>query len=326
MNKLQDSTFEGAMATEEVDPRFADLDAWSLTSSMEAMWEGQLAAVAAIGHALPAITAATEAAKAALGDRGRIVYVGAGTSGRVAVQDGAELTPTFAWPNERVRFIVAGGDSAFVTSVEGAEDDVDDAVTQVNAARLTPSDVVIGVAASGTTPFTVAALQQAGSSGAVTIGVANNPNTALLASAKFPILVETGRELIAGSTRMKAGTAQKVVLNLISSGIMLRFGRVYRGMMVNMPPTNAKLKRRAEAIVAQIAHCDLSHAARSLEQADGDIKTAVLLTLGVGRVDAETILRNCDGNLRRVFAALVRDRDRNSKGAAGPKRAGSVEP
>jgi N-acetylmuramic acid 6-phosphate etherase len=314
------------MTTEEVDPRFADLDAWSLTSSMEAMWEGQLAAVAAIGHALPAITAATEAAKAALGDRGRIVYVGAGTSGRVAVQDGAELTPTFAWPNERVRFIVAGGDSAFVTSVEGAEDDVDDAVTQVNAARLTPSDVVIGVAASGTTPFTVAALQQAGSSGAVTIGVANNPNTALLASAKFPILVETGRELIAGSTRMKAGTAQKVVLNLISSGIMLRFGRVYRGMMVNMPPTNAKLKRRAEAIVAQIAHCDLSHAARSLEQADGDIKTAVLLTLGVGRVDAETILRNCDGNLRRVFAALARDRDRHSKGAAGPKQAGSVEP
>ena len=218
------------MATEEIDPRFADLDAWSLPSAMEAMWEGQLAAVAAIGQALPAITAATEAAKAALGDRGRIVYVGAGTSGRVAVQDGAELMPTFAWPDERLRFIVAGGDSAFVTSIEGAEDDIDDAVKQVNAARLTPHDVVIAVAASGTTPFTVAALQQAGASGAVTIGVANNPGTALLESAKFPILVETGRELIAGSTRMKAGTAQKVVLNLISSGIMLRFGRVYRGI------------------------------------------------------------------------------------------------
>ena len=334
MNRFQSSALDGGwindMATEEVDPRFADLDAWPLTSAMEAMWEGQLAAVAAIGHALPAITAATEAAKAALGDHGRIVYIGAGTSGRVAVQDGAELTPTFAWPNERVRFIVAGGDSAFVTSIEGAEDDVDDAVKQINAARLTPHDAVIAVAASGTTPFTVAALQQAGSSGAVTIGVANNPGTALLASATFPILIETGRELIAGSTRMKAGTAQKVVLNLISSGIMLRLGRVYRGMMVNMQPTNAKLKRRAEAMVAQIAHCDPSHAARSLERADGDIKTAGLLALGVDRVEAETILKNCDGNLRRVFTefAKYRDthRDRHSKAAAPRKQGGAVEP
>src|SRR3954467_7553086 len=285
MNRLQSSAFRTAlkraskeeawtkhMATEEVDPRFADLDAWQLSSAMEAMWEGQLAAIAAIGHALPSITAATEAAKSALGDRGRIVYVGAGTSGRVAVQDGAELMPTFAWPNQRVGFIVAGGETAFVTSIEGAEDDVIDAVKQVKAARLTPHDVVIAVSASGTTPFTVAALQQAGSSGAVTIGVANNPGTALLESVKFPILVETGRELIAGSTRMKAGTAQKVVLNLISSGIMLRLGRVYRGMMVNMQATNAKLERRAEAMVAQIARCNQAQAACALDQADGDIK------------------------------------------------------
>src|SRR5690348_7177166 len=318
------------MATEEVDPRFADLDAWPLSSAMEAMWEGQLAAVAAIGHALPAITAATEAASAALSNGGRLVYVGAGTSGRVAVQDGAELMPTFAWPNERVHFIVAGGAGAFVTSIEGAEDDTGDAIRQINAARLAPHDVVIAVAASGTTPFTVAALQQAGSSGAVTIGVANNPGTTLLASAKFPILIETGRELIAGSTRMKAGTAQKVVLNLISSGIMLRLGRVYRGMMVNMPPTNAKLRRRAEAMVAEIAHCDPSHAASSLEQADGDIKTAVLLALGVDKVEAETVLRNCDGNLRRVFAALAKERDkerdRHPKSAAARKQGGAVEP
>ncbi|MDA9400761.1 N-acetylmuramic acid 6-phosphate etherase [Bradyrhizobium sp. CCBAU 45389] len=318
------------MATEEVDPRFADLDAWSLAVAMEAMWEGQLAAVAAIGRALPAITAATEAAKVALGDHGRLVYVGAGTSGRVAVQDGAELTPTFAWPKERVRFVVAGGDSAFVTSIEGAEDDIDDAVAQINAVRLTAHDVVIAVAASGTTPFTVAALQQAGSCGAVTVGVANNPGTALLASAKFPILIETGRELIAGSTRMKAGTAQKVVLNLISSGIMLRLGRVYRGMMVNMQPTNAKLKRRAEAMVAQIADCDPSHAARSLEQAEGDVKTAVLLALGVDRADAETILRDGGGNLRRVFAELAGDRDshsdRHRKAPAVRKQGGAVEP
>lgn len=314
------------MATEDVDPRFADLDAWPLTSAMEAMWEGQLAAIAAIGHALDAITAAAEEAAAALGDHGRIVYIGAGTSGRVAVQDGAELTPTFAWPNERVRFIIAGGDRAFVASIEGAEDDVDDAVAQINAARPTPHDVVIAVAASGTTPFTVAALQQAGCFGAVTIGVANNPDTSLLASAKFPILLETGRELIAGSTRMKAGTAQKVVLNLISSGIMLRLGRVYRGLMVNMQPTNAKLKRRAEAMVGQIAQCDLSRATRALEKAEGDIKTAVLLALGVDKHEAEAVLTNCQGNLRRVFGDLARDRNPKSDGSGGAQSGGAAEP
>jgi N-acetylmuramic acid 6-phosphate etherase len=313
------------MDTEERDFRFADLDGWSLTAAMEAMWEGQLTAVAAIGPALPAIAAATEAAKAALGDHGRIVYVGAGTSGRVAVQDGAELMPTFAWPNERVRFIVAGGDSAFVTSIEGAEDNTADAVDQTDAARLTPQDVVIAVSASGTTPFTVAALQQAGGSGAVTIGIANNPGTVLLTSAKYPVLIETGRELIAGSTRMKAGTAQKIVLNLISTGIMLRLGRVYRGMMVNMPPTNAKLKRRAEAMVAQIAHCDPSQAAHALEQAEGDIKTAALLALGLDKAQAEAILKECDGNLRRVFAELSKDQAQQLK-AAVARRHGAVKP
>jgi N-acetylmuramic acid 6-phosphate etherase len=293
------------MATEDVDPRFADLDAWSLASAIEAMWEGQLAATAAVGRALPAITAATSAANEALGDHGRLIYVGAGTSGRVAVQDGAELTPTFAWPQERLRFIIAGGESAFVASAEGAEDDVANAVKQIDAARLCPHDVVIAVAASGTTPFTVAALQQAGTYGAVTIGVANNPATALLTSAKFPVLVETGQELIAGSTRMKAGTAQKIVLNLISTGIMLRLGRVYRGMMVNMQTTNAKLKRRAEAMVARIAGCDQAQAACALEQTEGDIKMAALVVLGYGKAEAELMLARHKGNLRRVFADLT---------------------
>jgi N-acetylmuramic acid 6-phosphate etherase len=293
------------MATEDVDPRFADLDAWTLTSAMEAMWEGQLAAVAAVGSAIPAITAATNAAVQALGDRGRLIYVGAGTSARVAVQDGAELPPTFAWPQERLCFVIAGGESAFVTSVEGAEDDVDDAVKQIKAARLTRHDVVIAVAASGTTPFSVSALQRAGEDGAVTIGIANNSGTPLLAAAKFPVLVETGRELIAGSTRMKAGTAQKVVLNLISTGIMLRLGRVYRGMMVNMPPTNAKLQRRAEGMVARITGCSEAKAAEALEQTQGDIKTAALLVLGYDKAEAETILAEQQGNLRRVLAALA---------------------
>src|SRR6185437_13003554 len=140
MNRLQSSAFKRAwinsMATEEVDPRFADLDAWPLASAMEAMWEGQLAAVASVGRALPAIAAATHAAREALSERGRLIYVGAGTSARVAIQDGAELKPTFGWPGERLHFIIAGGESAFVTSIEGAEDDVADAVRQIDAASL----------------------------------------------------------------------------------------------------------------------------------------------------------------------------------------------
>jgi len=293
------------MATEDVDPRFVDLDAWSLPSAMEAMWEGQLAAVAAVGRALPAITAATHAATEALGDRGRLVYVGAGTSGRVAVQDGAELPPTFAWPPERLRFIIAGGEGALIASVEGAEDDVSDAVRQIDEVRLSPHDVVIAVSASGTTPFTVAALRQADTRRVVTIGIASNPGTALLRSAKYPVLVETGRELIAGSTRMKAGTAQKVVLNLISTGIMLQLGRVFRGMMVNMQTTNTKLKRRAELMVARIAGCDQAQAACALDQAEGDIKLATLLVLGYDKAEAEGILASHKGNLRRVFADLT---------------------
>jgi len=295
------------MATEDVDPRFADLDAWSLASAMQAMWEGQLAAVAAVGRALPAIAAATNAAKEALGDSGRLIYVGAGTSGRVAVQDGAELTPTFAWPKERLHFIIAGGEDAFATSIEGAEDDVADAIKQVEAAQLSQYDVVIALAASGTTPFTDAALREAGKYHAVTIGVANNPGTALLTSARYPVLVETGRELIAGSTRMKAGTAQKVVLNLISTGIMLGLGCVYRGMMVNMQPTNVKLKRRAEIMVRRIAGCSETEAARALEQSAGSIKTAALLALGFDKLEAESILARHKGNLRRVFDVLERD-------------------
>ena len=268
------------------------------------MWEGQLAAIAAIGRALPAITEATNAATEALGDHGRLIYVGAGTSGRVAVQDGAELTPTFAWPQERVKFVIAGGENAFLASVEGAEDDVADAVKQIDAAHLSPHDVVIAVAASGTTPFTVTALQQAGTYRAVTVGVANNRDTALITSAKYPVLIETGPELIAGSTRMKAGTAQKVVLNLISTGIMLRLGRVYRGMMVNMQMTNAKLKRRAETMVARIASCSEAQAAAALAQADGDIKTAALVVLGYEKAEAASILARHKGNLRRVIDDL----------------------
>jgi N-acetylmuramic acid 6-phosphate etherase len=296
-------------ATEDVDPRYAELDAWPLANAMEAMWEGQMSAVAAVREALPGLTAAAEAAAGVLGDAGRLIYVGAGTSGRVAVQDGAELTPTFAWPASRTVFVMAGGDGAFTRSVEGAEDDERQAEAQIEAADVSPRDVVIGVAASGSTPFTVAAIARAAALGAVTIGLANNAATPLLDAARYPVLLATGSELLAGSTRMKAGTAQKIALNLISTGIMIRLGRVYRGMMVNMHIANAKLGRRAERMVADIAGCSAPDAAAALKAADGDIKLATLLALGFGREAARMALARHGGNLRLALAASPK-RDR----------------
>jgi N-acetylmuramic acid 6-phosphate etherase len=293
------------MATEDVDPRFTDLDAWPFASAMEAMWDGQMAAVAAVRGALPAITLAAAAAADALGETGRLIYVGAGTSGRVAVQDGAELPPTFDWPLSRIVFAMAGGQGALVSSVEGAEDDAEDGSRQIDDAGTGPADVVIGVAASGTTPFTVAAVRSATERGAVSIGIANNPDSPLLAAARFPVLVETGSELIAGSTRMKAGTAQKIVLNLISTGVMLRLGRVYRGMMVNMHVSNAKLKLRAERMVARIAGCGTAEAATALQIARGDIKLATLVVLGYERDAAIAILAQNGGNLRNALSQIA---------------------
>lgn len=293
------------MATEDVDPRFTDLDAWPFASAMEAMWDGQMAAVAAVRSALPALTAAAAAAAEALGEAGRLVYVGAGTSGRVAVQDGAELPPTFDWPLERIVFAMAGGEGALIASVEGAEDDAEDGIRRMDEAQVGPADVVIGVAASGATPFTVAAVKRATQRGAVTIGVSSNGGAPLLAAAKFPVLIETGSELIAGSTRMKAGTAQKVVLNLISTGIMLKLGRVYRGMMVNMHASNVKLKRRAERMVARIAGCDPEDAAIALQTTNGDIKLATLVVLGYAPEMASNILARSGGNLRAALSDIA---------------------
>jgi N-acetylmuramic acid 6-phosphate etherase len=298
------------MATEDADPRFTELDAWPFASAIEAMWEGQMSAVAAVRQALPAVTAAAAAGADALGTAGRIVYVGAGTSGRVAVQDGAELPPTFDWPEERVVFAIAGGEGALIASDEGAEDDSRNGIRQIEAANVGAGDVVISVAASGTTPFTVAATRRATERDATTIGIANNAGVPLLSVARYPVLAATGSELIAGSTRMKAGTAQKVVLNLISTGIMLRLGRVYRGMMVNMRASNVKLKRRAESIVARIAGCDNEHASAALSETSGDIKMATLVVLGCGRDEAARILAQTGGNLR---AALSRISSRSAE-------------
>ncbi len=286
------------MRTEQISPRYVDLDSWPTPEMIAAMYEGQLAAAAAVRGALAAIAAAVDDAVAALKRGGRIVYAGAGTSGRIGVQDGSELPPTFDWPADRLVFAMAGGFDALVRSVEQAEDNEAAGAQAMADATIGADDVVIGIAASGTTPYTIGALRAAGAAGAVTIAVANNPGAPLLEVARHRILVDTGSEVIAGSTRMNAGTAQKIVLNLFSTAVMVRMGRVYRGLMVDMRATNAKLRRRAEAMVRELVGCPDSDAARHLEQADGDVKTAVLLGLGLDRGEAAQLLRRHGGNLR----------------------------
>jgi N-acetylmuramic acid 6-phosphate etherase len=234
---------------------------------------------------------------------GRIVYAGAGTSGRIGVQDGSELPPTFDWPADRVVFAMAGGLDALVRSAEGAEDHEAAGGQAMADAKIGVNDVVIGIAASGTTPFTVGALRASSAAGAVTIAVANNPDAPLFQVARHRILADTGSEVIAGSTRMKAGTAQKIVLNLFSTAVMVRMGRVYRGLMVDMRARNAKLRRRAQAIVSEIVRCPKSDAARHLEQADGDVKTAILIGFGLNRSEAAQLLQRHGGNLRSAINA-----------------------
>src|SRR6186997_1138969 len=294
------------MPTEQISPRFVELDTWPTVEMIAAMYEGQLAAVASVRSALGAITAAVEDAVPALQQGGRLVYAGAGTSGRIGVQDGTELSPTFDWPAERLVFAMAGGLGALLRSAEQAEDSEAAGAQAITDSNIAANDVIVGVAASGTTPFTIGALRAATAAGAVTIAVASNPGAPLFEVARHRILLDTGSEVIAGSTRMKAGTAQKIVLNLFSTAVMVKMGRVYRGLMVDMRARNAKLRRRAVAIVRQIVGCAEGDAARHLEQADGDLKTAILLGFGLTRVEAAELLKRHSGNLRAAIDEFKR--------------------
>lgn len=286
------------MATEQISPRYLSLDAWSTAEMIAAMYEGQLSAAAAVRGALNDIAEAVDDAMPALRRGGRIVYAGAGTSGRIGVQDGTELPPTFDWPADRVVYAMAGGLGALIESVEGAEDDEKAGAAAMADASIGPDDVVLGIAASGTTPFTIGALRAATAAGAVTIALASNAGAPLFEVARHRILVETGTEVIAGSTRMKAGTAQKIVLNLFSSAVMVKLGRVYLGMMVHMRARNKKLLQRAETMVRQIVGCSPDDAARHVEQAEGDVKTAVMLGFGLSPDEAAAVLERHKGSLR----------------------------
>ena len=299
------------METETASQRYSGLDAWEPAEILEALIEGQLAAVAAVRGARAAMEEAALAVEARLrtGD-GRLIYAGAGTSGRLAVQDGAELPPTFSWPRERLLLLIAGGDEALVQAVEGAEDEGGHGAELIRKHGVGADDVLLAVAASGTTPFTLACLTEARARGALTVGIANNRGAPLLTAADHGIWLDTGPEAIAGSTRMKAGTAQKITLNLLSSFVMIRLGRVFVGLMIDVQATNAKLVRRSENMLMQLTDRGRAEVRDALDRAGGSVKTAVLLLQGCDVAEAEGLLERAGGQLRRALE-LIGERSGN---------------
>lgn len=285
--------------TESASPRYATLEDWSSSDLVAGILEGQYAAIAAVQAASAQIAEAIDRSAERLARGGRLIYLGAGTSGRIATQDAAELPPTFNWPYERAITLMAGGKEAVFHAAEGAEDSEQLAIDALDGIGISENDVVIGLAASGRTPYAIGGLAHARARGALTIGIFNNRGGRLGEVADVPILIETGVEVLSGSTRMKAGTAQKAVLNCISTGVMVRLGFVYRGLMVEMRPTNVKLQDRAAKMVATLADADYATASNALEQAEGSIKLATtMLVLGLDRAAAERRLDAVAGNLR----------------------------
>ena len=289
--------------TECRSARYAGLETWNSLEILSALLGGQHQALNAVSAALPQLNEAIGAAVERLsGEAGRIIYVGAGTSGRLAVLDGIELTPTFGWPKERLQYLFAGGDAGLNHAIEGAEDDGDAGHAEIIAVNPTKDDVVLGLAASGTTPYTRAAIRAARNAGALTISFANNPNSPLLEDAEFGILLRTGAEVLSGSTRLAAGTSQKIALNLFSTTLMIGLNKVHQGHMVDMQASNEKLILRAQRMVMEITNCDLATATSALEKCDYHTKLAVLIVEGRDKDVGLSALKRHNGNLAAALA------------------------
>jgi N-acetylmuramic acid 6-phosphate etherase len=253
----------------------------------------------AVRAELPSIAKAADVIAACLRAGGRLFYVGAGTSGRLGAIDAAECIPTFGMTPETVQSIMAGGDAAFTGPVDGAEDDAAQGAADVRSRGVKAGDAVVGIAASGRTPYTIGALREAASLGARTIAVFNNPGAEMSRVAEIAICPVTGPEVIMGSTRMKAGTAQKMVLNMLSTAAMIRIGKVYSNLMVDMKPTNNKLVQRAKRMVSLASGCDQEEAAPCLHDAGFQVKVAIVMALtGRGAGEAARLLEEADGYVR----------------------------
>ncbi|MFA9216222.1 MAG: N-acetylmuramic acid 6-phosphate etherase [Sphingomonadaceae bacterium] len=287
------------LKTETLSSQHAQLDLYPVASLVQALVDDQQRAVQAVQAALPAISAAVEAMVPRMQAGGRLIYVGAGTSGRLGILDSVELYPTFSWPHERSLALLAGGLGAMFDAVEGAEDDRQRGVTDLRLAYPTYNDVILLVAASGTTPYVLGALQSARPVGALTVGISNNPGTPLLLESDIGICIDTGEEVISGSTRLKAGTAQKIVLNTLSSALMVRLNKVYGNLMVDLQPTNAKLVERAVRLTVHVTGAEPESARAVLAQCHFHVKVAIVALLKQLTVEqAQQLLDQANGSVR----------------------------
>jgi N-acetylmuramic acid 6-phosphate etherase len=288
--------------TETPDPQHAELDQYPTRELVDVLVDDQLNAVNAVRAAAGQITAAVTAALPRVEAGGRLLYVGAGTSGRLGVLDSVELYPTFSWPHERALALLAGGQDAMFVAVEGAEDDLAQGAADLNAVAPGPNDVVLLLAASGATPYVLGALRAARQAGALTVGFANNPNAPVALEAEIGITLDTGSEIISGSTRLKAGTSQKIALNTFSSALMVRLNKVYGNLMVDLKATNAKLVLRAVRLTMFASGADEAAARAALEQCDFHVKVAIVALIKKTSIDqARAQLAAARGSVRQAL-------------------------
>lgn len=305
--------------TEQRNPRSRGLDQMSALQILRLMNQEDARVPLAVRSELPRIARAVDAISRAFHRGGRLIYAGAGTSGRLAVLDASEIPPTFGTPRRLVEAIIAGGPHAVRFASEGAEDSARNGARDLARAGLTSRDVVVGIAASGTTPFVLGAIRYAKKKGAFTLGVTSNKRSPLARLVRIAIAPDTGPEIIGGSTRMKAGTAQKLVLNMLSTASMVRFARTYENWMMHMRLTNAKLYRRGARILEQAAGVGASQAEHALRLAGHALPVAfVMLKTGVNAPEARRRLVRSRGNIRQALASAAAPRA--SKGAHNGKR------
>ncbi|CCK29272.1 N-acetylmuramic acid 6-phosphate etherase [Streptomyces davaonensis JCM 4913] len=293
-----------SLTTEAFRPDRADIDRLP-TLDLARLMNGEDSSVpSAVAERLPVIAAAIDAVAERMARDGRLVYAGAGTAGRLGVLDASECPPTFNTDPTQVVGLIAGGPAAMVTSVESAEDSKELARADLDELKLTPLDTVVGVSASGRTPYAIGAVEHARAQGALTIGLACNAGSALAAAAEHGIEIVVGPELLTGSTRLKSGTAQKLVLNMISTITMIRLGKTYGNLMVDVRASNEKLRARSRRIVALATGADDEEIERALAATDGEVKNAILVIVtGVDGPTAARLLEESGGHLRAALAA-----------------------
>jgi N-acetylmuramic acid 6-phosphate etherase len=291
------------LKTETPSPEHALLDQYPTTELINTLVDDQANAVRAVRAAAPRLAAAVTAALPRIEAGGRLMYVGAGTSGRLGLLDSVELYPTFSWPHERALALLAGGQQAMFVAVEGAEDDLEQGAADLNATRPTANDVVLLLAASGGTPYVLGALRAARAAGSLTVGFANNTDAPVANEAEIGVTLDTGPEVISGSTRLKAGTSQKIALNTFSSALMVRLNKVYGNLMVDLKPTNAKLVMRAVRLTMFATGADEGAARAVLEQCDFHVKVAIVALTKKTSIDqARALLDSAGGSVRQALA------------------------